>query len=186
MSKINLKIDGKEISVAENTTVLDAASQIDIDIPNLCYFPGKDPFTSCMVCMVKDDLNDKLLPACSARVEDGMEVITDSEDVIEARKTALELLLSEHLGDCEAQCRMICPAYMNIPVMIRHIQEGNADLALKTIRENIPLSKTISLICPAPCEKGCRRKRHDRFVSIKNLERYAAFHDQPEKPKIPP
>lgn len=173
--KVNITINGQKISVEKNSLILNAASLLKIEIPTLCNMNDTEPFTSCMVCMVKENSSDRLIPACSTRVEEGMDISTDSAEVCEIRKAALALILSEHLGDCEAQCRMICPAFLDIPKMIREIQNNQIDSALQTVMEAIPIPKTISLICPAPCEKGCRRKQHDAPLAIRYLEKYAAF-----------
>ena len=174
-NNVTITINGEKISVRRDSLVIDAASSLNISIPTLCHIKNEKPFTSCMICMVKDNSSNQLIPACSTRVEENMDIITDSPEVHHFRKAALELLLSEHLGDCEAQCRMICPAFLNIPAVIRDIQLGNIDTALEKIIESIPIPKIISLICKAPCEKGCRRKRHDAPLSIRSLMHYTAF-----------
>jgi glutamate synthase (NADPH) small chain len=122
---IDLTINGKKVSVPEESSVLAAAEQMGIKLPTLCYFESCGAFASCMVCLVKNMDTGKLIPACSSLALEGMRVETDSEEVIDARKAALELLLSEHMGDCEAICRVACPAYVNVPEMIRKIKDGD-------------------------------------------------------------
>jgi len=103
-----------------------------------------------------------------------MHIETNSAKVREARTYALELLLSEHVGDCEAPCRVICPASMNIPLMIRQIMGGQLSEALLTVKEHIPLPAVLGRICSAPCEKGCRRRKFDDPVGICLLKRHVA------------
>ena len=108
-----------------------AAQQMGIQIPNMCWHDELEHFTSCMVCMVKDQSSGKLFPSCSVKATDGLDVVTDDDEIKESRQTALELLLSEHVGDCEAPCQIGCPAHMDIPKMNRLIAAGKFDEALK-------------------------------------------------------
>ena len=108
---IKLTIDNKPVEVAEGTTILKAARQAGIHIPTLCYFelegmnfenkPG-----GCRVCVVEvaKDFNGRprrnLAPACATECVEGMEVLTHSQRVINARRTVVELILSDHPTDC--------------------------------------------------------------------------------------
>ena len=92
----------------------------------------------------------------------------------EARRTALELLLSDHLGDCVAPCQFGCPAKMDIPTMLRQIAAGKFREAIATVKRDIALPAMLGRICPAPCEKVCRRGDHDGAVSICLLKRLVA------------
>src|SRR6056297_1005630 len=184
---ITLKINNKQIQVEEGTSVMKAALQMGIHVPNLCWHDELEHFTSCMLCLVKDNVNGKLFPSCSIKTTEGMEVITDDEEIREARKTALELLLSEHVGDCEAPCRIACPAHMNIPLMNRLIATGKMDKALEVVMRDIALPAVLGRICPAPCEGACHRKTVDEPVAICLLKRFAgdagaARLQVPEKP----
>ena len=168
-----LTIDGRGVEVAEGATLLDAARKLGIEIPTLCFLEGREPLTSCFVCVVKLRGKDNLVPACATVALDGMAVESDTDEVHEARRTALELLLSDHLGDCVGPCHNLCPAEMNIPLMIRQIARGELREACATVKADIPLPAVLGRICPAPCEKGCRRAAHDAAVSICLLKRYA-------------
>lgn len=170
---VKLKINNVEIEVAPGTSVMKAAQQVGVDIPNMCWHEELEHFTSCMVCMVKDAKNGRLYPSCSVKATDGMEVITDDAEVHESRKTALELLLSEHVGDCEAPCQIACPAHMNIPQMNRLIAAGKLDEAVAVVKKDIALPAVLGRICPAPCEGACHRKTVDEPVSICLLKRIA-------------
>lgn len=158
-------------------TILDVAKRLQIHIPTLCHHNDHEPEATCMVCVVKDKKNGKLLPSCEFKAQDGMEIITNDETVITARKTALELLLSDHVGDCYAPCQNICPAGMDIPQMNRLIAKGKYADALKVVKKTIPLPVTLGYICPAPCEKGCRRKQADESVGICILKRFVGEKD---------
>ena len=75
-----LTIDGREVVVPEGATVLDACRQNGIDIPTMCFLEGLKPYTSCMLCVVKQFGVDRLVPSCSARVSDGMIIVTDDAE----------------------------------------------------------------------------------------------------------
>lgn len=169
-----LTIDNREVKVADGATILDAASKLGIDIPTLCFLKGCKPSTSCMVCVVEVEGLASLVPSCATVATDGMKVRSDCEQVHEARKAGLELLLSDHLGDCLGPCHTICPAQMNIPLMIRQIAAGELFDAVVTVKKDIALPAVLGRICPAPCERGCRRAALDDAVSICLLKRYVA------------
>ncbi len=184
---VELRINQQEVEVPEGSTILYAARKLGIPIPTMCFHEGCDPFTSCMICMVKNEVTGKLVPSCSTRVEHGMVIETESDRVRASRKTALELLLGEHVGDCEGPCRRVCPAHMNIPLMLRHIEEGRFHDALVTIKEHIAFPAVLGRICTAPCEKGCRRGQVDRPLAICHLKRFAADADlASDSPYLPP
>lgn len=190
MSMPKITIDGREVQVDAGTTILDAAGKLGIPIPTMCHLQGHEATTSCMVCVVKVAGVNGLVPACGTIVRDGMQVESDSEEVFDARKAALELLLSDHVGDCMGPCQMGCPARMNIPLMIRQIAAGRLKEAIETVKRDIPLPAVLGRICPAPCEKVCRRKQHDEAVSICLLKRYVADvdlrSDRPYSPSLLP
>lgn len=163
-----LTIDSRKVEVPQGSTILDAARKLGIDIPTMCFIEDLRPSVSCMVCVVQVEGADGLVPACATQTEDGMKVRTDTEDVRTARKDALELLLSDHLGDCEGPCRLACPAGVNIPYIIRRIAAGEIGDA-GVASEKIPCDD-----CGAPCERACRRRLFDAPVSIRRLMRYAA------------
>lgn len=174
MRSVNITINGRKVNVPAGSTILKAAGKLHINIPTLCYLNGSEHFTSCMVCVVHLINSDRLVPSCTQPVFAGMEIETDNEQVREARRDALEFLLSEHVGDCEAPCRRACPAGMNIPLMIRQIKEKRFADALITIKKDIALPAVLGRICPAPCEKACNRKAYDSPVAICYLKRFAA------------
>ena len=183
---LTLQINKKSITVPPETTVLKAANQLGFSIPTMCYAEGLPHNTSCMICVVEEMRTGKLLPACSARVEEGMVIETENDRIREFRKDALDLLLSEHVGDCTAPCQRICPAYMNIPLMIRQIQQKDWPAAIRTVKKEIALPAVLGRICPAPCENGCTRKQHDEPLSICLLKRMVADIDLESKSPFKP
>ena len=179
-----LTIDGQDVEVAASATIIEAAAKLGIKIPTLCHKEGFEHNTSCMVCVVKVEGVERLVPGCAMPVSEGMVVDTRGDEVRETRRMSLELLLSDHVGDCEGPCRVICPASMNIPVMLRMIQAGEWEKAYTVAKKDLVLPETLGFICPAPCEKGCRRKQHDSSISIKSLHRLISSRCR-EKGRIP-
>ena len=178
---VHLKIDNREIDVKEGTTLLAAASEAGISIPSMCYYEGYGNHPSCMVCLVKDNRNGAMVPSCSIEAKDGMDISASSDDVKEARRQSLELLMSDHVGDCEAPCSLACPAGMDIPLMNRLIGDGKFTDALNVVKETIALPYVLGFICPAPCEKACRRKQVDEAVSVCLLKRVTAQYGTDER-----
>ena len=170
-----LTIDGQEVSAQAGQTVLDAARQVGIDIPTLCQLKECGPLTTCLVCLVK--INGKLVPSCATQVAPGMVVESETEEVHEARRTALELLFSDHVGDCLSPCQRLCPLQLNIPAMIRQIESGALAEAVATVRQALPLPAVLGRLCNHPCEQGCRRGGADDSADIRGLERFIADHD---------
>ncbi|MCK5241255.1 (2Fe-2S)-binding protein [bacterium] len=182
---ITLKIDNQAVTVEPNTTVLAAAQSLGISIPTLCFVQELTPSSSCMVCLVAIQGQTTLVPSCSALAEEGMEVRTNTPEVLSARKHAVSLLLSEHTGDCLAPCQRACAQNLNIPLVIRHIQAGDFNQALATIALSTDTWDT-SLCdeCKQPCETVCRRHLHDQPIAIAQLIRAAQTHAT-QKPQLP-
>lgn len=95
---VNLTIDEKQISVQENTTIMEAAAQNGIHIPKLCYLKDINEIAACRVCVVELEGKEKLITSCNNPAEDGMVIYTNSPKVRKHRKTTVELILSQH--DC--------------------------------------------------------------------------------------
>ena len=184
-----LKIDDREVEVESGATILEAARKLGIEVPTLCY-RKENPSPSCMACLVMDGRTRQFVPSCSAQAMDGMEIESDSAEVREARKTAIELILSDHLGDCVSPCQRICPADLGIPLVMKQIDEGRLSEAIVTIKSAIALPATLSRICHRPCESGCRRRSKDSPISIRELVRHVADWDlgreDPYRPKRKP
>ena len=105
MEKIKLNIDHKNIEVPKGTTILEAAAEVGIDIPTLCHMKLHDMNIEnkpggCRVCVVEVKGRRNLAPACCTEVAPGMEISTHSMRAVNARRTILELILSDHPADC--------------------------------------------------------------------------------------
>lgn len=97
---VNVTIDGKMIQVPEGTKILDAALAAGIQIPTLCYMKELNEIGACRVCVVEAEGYDRLLTACNNNVTDGMVIRTNSKKARDARKTNVELILSQHNSNC--------------------------------------------------------------------------------------
>ena len=99
MDKVNLVIDGVEISADDKTTILEAALSNGIYIPHICYHPDLKPVGICRLCMVEID-GKRLDVSCKTPVREGMRVRTETEELTKIRRIAVELLLANHPEDC--------------------------------------------------------------------------------------
>ncbi len=97
---IKLRIDDREIKAAEGQTVLEAARDAGVYIPNLCHSPDLKPYGGCRMCVVEIDKMRGLPTACTTPVAEGMVVRTETPALADARRAVLDLLLAEHPLDC--------------------------------------------------------------------------------------
>ena len=97
---VNLTIDGKQITVKENSTIMEAAAQNGIPIPHLCYLKGINEIAACRVCVVELEGKERLITSCNNVAKEGMVIYTNSPKVRRHRKTNVELILSQHNCEC--------------------------------------------------------------------------------------
>ena len=177
MNKLRLNINGKEVLGVAGQTILEVARENDIFIPTLCYDERTKIYGSCGLCMCEVEGNPKLCKACATEIAPGMVVRTNTERVIESRKTNLELLLSNHVGDCRPPCVLACPAQTDCQGYVGLIANGEYEAALELVKDKIPLPAALGRVCPHPCEEACRRGLIDEPISIQQLKRFAADWD---------
>lgn len=188
MEKIKLTIDGKEITASPDQTILEVIRENQVaDIPTLCHDPKLPPYGSCYLCVVEVEGINKMIPSCSSPVAAKMVIHTDNERIRSARKTALELLLSNHYADCLAPCQQTCPAGVDVQGYIALIAMGKPQEAIRLIKETNPLPLVCGRVCVRECEVACRRNRVDEAVGIDYLKRYASDIDieNPWNPQVP-
>lgn len=168
---MKIKVNNKEIEVTGKRTLLEELRDMGYDIPSLCYKSGMNHQASCMVCMVKNVANGQMIPSCSTFPYDGMDVETDTDDVLSLRKMSLELLLSDHRADCEAPCTIVCPSKIDVAQILLHYDRGEMDGAYSLLKASMSSKGDILPCndCKAPCEKACRRGTLDKGVSIREI-----------------
>jgi NADH-quinone oxidoreductase subunit G len=100
MADVNLTVDGKKLTAPAGTLLIEACKSVGIEVPSFCYYPGLSLQGACRMCVVKIERMPKLQTACTTVISEGMVVTTDSEEVRQARKAMVELLLGNHPLDC--------------------------------------------------------------------------------------
>ena len=156
---ISITINGKSLSVAEGKTILEAARENGILIPTLCYLKELNEVAACRMCVVEVKGSERLVAACNTAVAEGMEIVTDSEKVIAARRNNLALILSEHdchcptcvrSGNCSLQLLAQNLNVLEQPYEVR-LPKNNWDGDLPLIRTD---SKCIKCLrCVDVCDK---------------------------------
>ena len=188
MSEIKIIINGKECVGQKGQTILEIAGANGIFIPTLCHLAKVKNYGACGVCVVEGEKMPKLMRACSTVAADGWVINTESARVVQARKIALELLMSDHDGDCKGPCHLGCPARTDVQAYVKQIALGNDKEAVKIIKDKIPLPASVGRVCPHPCESDCRRQFVEQPLSIAYLKAFAADNDMksadPFKPEV--
>lgn len=156
---VTLTIDNKTVTVPVGTTILDAARQVDIHIPTLCYLREINEVASCRICAVEVEGVDKLATACNTLVEEGMVVHTNTQRVRITRKTNVELILSQHVdhcvtcvrsGNCSLQALSKAMNIQSVPFR-KEASERPWDPTLPILRDS---SKCIKCLrCVSVCER---------------------------------
>lgn len=181
-----ISINNRKYMVEKDITILEACEQARIEIPTLCREKKRErPFTSCFICIVQVEGMPRFVPACGTRVREGLKIRVDSEDVFQARKTGLELLLSDHNADCKPPCHWKCPAHADVQGYVNAIADGEFKTSIEILRRRIPLPSSLGRVCPHPCEDDCRRNYVDKPVAIRDLKRYVADWDLENGPFMP-
>lgn len=177
MSKIYINIDGIECIGNKGDTILDIASKYGIDIPTMCHAEKVEKYGSCGLCVVEVEGSNKLIRACSIEAMDNMVIHTNTEKVRRNRKTSLELLLTDHRGDCIAPCKRACPGETDCQGYVGLVANREYREALKLVKKDLPFPASIGRVCPHPCEDECRRKYIDEAISIANIKSFIGDND---------
>jgi CRP-like cAMP-binding protein/Fe-S-cluster-containing dehydrogenase component len=175
LGMIELTIDGRPVRVPEGTTVFDAARIEGIAIPTLCHLQNETPVGVCRLCVV-DTGARVLAAACVRPVEPGLKVVTNSEKVLAARKTLLELMMSDHpspcarqrnSGDCELETLAAAAGVSEPRFARRTVSRGHDDSSL-----SIAVDHDACILCDR-CIRGCDEVRNN-FVLGRMGKGYAA------------
>jgi iron-only hydrogenase group A len=157
-AQIHLKIDDNPLTVPEGTTIMEAAEQMGIRIPRLCYHPDLSLAGSCRVCIVDVKGMGYYMASCSSRVWEGMEVETNSPEIRRARRDIVELLLDNHPQDCQTcerdgQCELQDLAY-SLGVRRRHFEGERKRFPLETSSHSVVRDAEKCILC-GRCVRVC-------------------------------
>ncbi|HCE4579855.1 TPA: FAD-dependent oxidoreductase, partial [Vibrio parahaemolyticus] len=173
---IEIVIDGKYRIVEEGLTLLEAAKVCGVEIPSLCGMNKSNEKIPCDLCVVEVE-SGGTKRACDLKVYRGLNVVTQSEQLSEHRRKALNRIMTDHYADCEAPCKTVCPAGVDIQSYLYHISQNDHQKAIEVIKRTLPMPLSIGRVCPAFCESECRRSLVDEPIAIRQLKRHAADAD---------
>ena len=100
MADVNITVDGKKVTAPAGTLLIEACKSVGIEVPSFCYYPNLSLQGACRMCLVKVEKMPKLQTACTTVISEGMAVATESDEIRQARKGMVELLLGNHPLDC--------------------------------------------------------------------------------------
>ncbi len=183
---VKITVNGKEYEVPKDKPLIEFLREIT-HIPGFCYSEEIEPYGSCRLCLVKTPRG--ITTSCTLKPMEGLSIETLSDEIIEMRRTALELILSDHYGDCIGPCQEGCPAHADVQGYLALIAMGKYHEAVKLMKEKFILPAVLGRVCPAFCEDECRRNLVDEPLAIRQLKRFAADYDLehgPWMPEIPP
>lgn len=134
---ISLEINGIPVQVKRGTTILDAAKEVQVKIPTLCYHPDLKPWAACGICVVRNIGSPKLLRACCTEATEGMKIATHDPDIVSVRRTVVELMLSTHPNDC-----LRCPRSGNCELQTIASDFGIRDIPFDKRVPSIPIDNS--------------------------------------------
>ena len=142
---INCKVNGIPVQVAEGSTVLEAAKKASVKIPTLCYNPDLAPWAACGICVVKVEGSNKMLRSCCTPVTENMSVVTNDAELVQIRKTVIELILSTHPDDCLA-----CPRNQDCELQTLAQEFGIREQSFPKRLRDLPIDDTTGSIILNP------------------------------------
>ena len=155
LNMVKLTIDNCEVVVPEHTTILDAAKSVGIQIPTLCYLRDLNEIGGCRVCVVEVEGCDQLVAACNNYVLDGMVVHTNSPKAREARRTNVQLLLSQHDSQCTSCVRSgNCTTWAFSICRIKGIWRARAGISISP--SSAKTTSALNACAASRCARACR------------------------------
>ncbi len=145
MKKLNVKINGIPHQVDEGMSIIDAAKMVQVNVPMLCYHPDLPAWAACGLCVVKVEGSAKMMRACSTPIEEGMSIITHDPEIVEVRRTVLELILSTHPNDC-----LQCLRNQNCELQRLAAEFGIRDVEFEPMLRNLPVDNSTPSIVLNP------------------------------------
>ena len=176
--QVAIEVDGRSVTVAAGTTILQAARTAGIAIPSLCQDVRLERSNgTCGLCVVEIGDEAREVKSCITPVSEGMRIRTRSVTLDAYRKVRMEQLLCDHNADCIAPCQEACPAGIDIQRYLALVADGNLAAAVRVIKDKNPFPAVCGRVCPHACEAACRRNLVDSPVAINHVKRFAADHD---------
>jgi NADH-quinone oxidoreductase subunit G len=142
---INLKVNGIPVQVSEGSTILDAAKKANFKIPTLCHNPDLTATAACGICVVRVEGSKKMLRSCCTPASEGMNIITHDPEIIETRRTVIELILSTHPDDCLA-----CPRNQSCELQTLAQEFGIREQSFPKRLRNLPMDTSTGTIILNP------------------------------------
>lgn len=174
MSKITINVNGREIRAKEGDTILKAALDGGVYIPNLCYHPDLEPLGACRLCVVEIEGRSGIFSSCTTLAEDGMRVNSETEITKKIRRQSMELMLQDHPSDCST-----CPKYGSCPMqsMIQYLEVTNA--SMRVVPQGLPedtgnplfIRDSNRCIRCGRCVRACRELRQCKAIDYVINER---------------
>jgi len=180
---VDVEVDGESMSVPDDVSLFHALRAQGKHVPGLCNLPELNGYGACRLCLINVD--GKVQTACTVHASPGAKVETLNEDIVAMRQTALNLLLSDHQGDCIGPCQRGCPAHSDVQGYLALIAMGRYHEAVCLMKKRYILPAVLGRVCPAFCEDECRRHLVDEPVGIREVKRFAADYDLGHGPWMP-
>lgn len=155
-------IDDQAVEFDAGETILQAAQNAGKTIPVLCHEKETNSCGNCMVCAVKNTETGNFVSSCSTVAIKDQKYESETEEVATFRKSSIELLLAEHIGDCVAPCRLVCPQNLDIPNLMKILANDES-------KTDFSFNPDICQECGGRCEKVCRRGFFDSAITIRTL-----------------
>jgi NADH-quinone oxidoreductase subunit G len=143
--KIQASINGLPVEVPAGATILDAARQVSVHIPTLCKHPDLDATAACGVCIVRVAGSNKMLRACCTPVEADMEITTEDPEIIQVRRTVIEMILSRHPNEC-----LTCGRNQNCELQTIAADFGLREICLDSVVPDLPIDATTKAVVLDP------------------------------------
>ncbi len=150
MKKIKLEINGIDVAVEPGASILEAAEQVNVRIPRLCFHPDLPAWAACGICVVQVEGLSKMLRACATPAEEGMRIVTHNPEIYQVRKSVIELILSTHPNDC-----LQCPRNGNCELQQLAADFGIREVSYEHRVAELPVDDTTNAIIlnPEKCVK---------------------------------
>jgi iron-only hydrogenase group A len=145
ITKVQATINGLPVEVDAGTTILDAARQVSVHIPTLCKHPDLDATAACGMCIVRVAGSSKMLRACCTPVEQEMEITTENPEIIQVRRTVIEMILSRHPNEC-----LTCGRNQNCELQTLAADFGLREICLDSIVPDLPLDDSTKAVVLDP------------------------------------